>query len=184
MEYLEILRELQLPPMTQLGFVVRDITEALPRYAALYGIRTWYETDLAGTRFEYKGQPILQNLRVVLGFWGSLQLELLASYDTTSNLYTDFLAEHGEGLQHVACDVTGIEGRVAMARALGIEPIYRSWFSSPGGVTAVCAYLDLRSHGGAIVEMVEANWRGWPVKNTPFSLMVGAGLGQLKAIKV
>ena len=182
MEYLEILRELQLPPMTQLGFVVRDITEALPRYAALYGIRTWYETDLAGTRYEYKGQPLLQNLRAVLGFWGSLQIELLASYDTTSNLYTDFLAEHGEGLQHVACDVADLEKRVAMARALGIEPLYRSWFSSPGGVSAICAYLDLRSHGGTLVELVEAHWHGWPVKNSSFSLGVGARLGQVKVI--
>jgi len=109
LENLEILRQLHLPPVTQLGFVVRKIAEALPRYSALYAVRCWYETDLSGTRYEYRGQPIAQKLRSVLGFWGNMQIELLAPDETTSNLYTDFLAAHGEGFQHVACDVTNLE---------------------------------------------------------------------------
>ena len=70
-----------------------------------------------------------------------------------------------------------------MAKACkGSEPLYRSWFSSPGGVSAICAYLDLRSHGGTLVELVEAHWHGWPVKNSSFSLGLGARLGQVKVI--
>ncbi len=184
MQNIELLRQLQLPSVSQLGFVVRDLAAALPAYSALYGIRTWYETDLSGTRFAYKGQEIQQNLRVVLGFWGKMQIELICSYDSTSNLYTDFLAAHEEGLQHVACDVSNLENILAAARRLGVDPIYRSWFTSPGGVTAQCAYLDLRPYGGAMVELVEGRWNGWPVRNTPFSLQLGAWLGQVKTISL
>ena len=183
MEYLEILHQLKLPAITQLGFVVRNVAESMPKYAALYGVRTWYEADLKGVRAEYKGQPIEQNLQVVLGFLGSLQIELICSHDATSNLYTDFVTAHGEGLHHVACDVPNLESKIAAARQLGIEPIYRTWFRSPGGVVALCAYLDLTPHGGAMVELVEGRLHGLPVRNTPFSLKLGAWLGQMKSIK-
>jgi hypothetical protein len=90
-------------PARQVGYVVRDIEQAMLHWVAL-GVGPWfYKARVESTEFRYRGQPSrLPALSIALANTGDLQLELIQPRDDAPSLYLDTLGHYGEGAQHLA----------------------------------------------------------------------------------
>lgn len=90
-------------PVRQIGYVVKDVEQAMQRWAAL-GVGPWfYKEAVESTEYRYYGKASpLPKLSIALANSGDLQLELIQQRDDAPTLYLDSLAQQGEGAQHVA----------------------------------------------------------------------------------
>ena len=90
-------------PVRQVGYVVRDIEQAMAHWARL-GVGPWfYKEDVVSTEYIYYGKASrLPKLSIALANSGDVQLELIQQRDDSPSLYLDSLARSGEGAQHVA----------------------------------------------------------------------------------
>ena len=90
-------------PVRQVGYVVRDIEQAMLEWSRL-GVGPWfYKGEVLSTEFRYYGKPSrLPQLSIALANSGDLQIELIQQRDDAPTLYLDTLARHGEGAQHLA----------------------------------------------------------------------------------
>ena len=90
-------------PVRQVGYVVKDIEQAMLQWSRL-GVGPWfYKEEVISTEFRYRGRDsALPQLSIALANSGELQIELIQQRDDAPSLYLDTLATHGEGAQHLA----------------------------------------------------------------------------------
>lgn len=88
----------------QVGYVVRDIEQAMQHWSSVLGVGPWfYKPEVGTTEFRYRGQTARPpKLSIALANAGELQIELIQQRDDAPSLYLDTLARGGEGAQHVA----------------------------------------------------------------------------------
>jgi len=142
------------PVIDQVGLVVRDLDDGMDRFGALLGLDGWevkvFEPpDLREAT--YRGEPTEMRFRLAVAPLGPVDVELIEPVEG-ENTYTAHLAEHGEGLHHVACfSMDDPAGAVAAYRDAGVEVLQ-------GGVYRGSRfwYLDLReAMNGVVFEVVE-----------------------------
>lgn len=87
----------------QVGYVVRDIEQAMARWADL-GVGPWfYKARVPSTEYRYFGADSpLPELSIALANSGDVQIELIQQRNDVPTLYRDTLAQQGESAQHVA----------------------------------------------------------------------------------
>ncbi|MCC9078921.1 VOC family protein [Litorilinea aerophila] len=144
---------IHLGPVVQVGIVVRDVEATLRAWMERFHlpparIVDWPPegTDLAATA-TYRGGPGRFRMRLAFVETGPVQLEFIQPLEG-ENIYSEFLAEHGEGIHHLLFEVDDPE-----AVAAGLEvPILQSGGSTlrPG---ALWAYLDTQALLGAMIEL-------------------------------
>ena len=105
----------------QIGIIVRNLDETMRTYIDDYGIGPWTVYDFNDETVDemiVDGAPQRYSMRLATAMIGKLQWELIepTSGDT---IYSRFLAEHGEGVQHIALDVDNYEHTVDRLHALG-----------------------------------------------------------------
>ena len=91
-------------PIRQLGYVVRDIEQAMQHWSQTLGIGPWFYSErFAFDKFLYGGEGFDGiELSVAMTNSGDMQIELIEQRCQTPSMYLDFLANSGEGLQHIA----------------------------------------------------------------------------------
>jgi methylmalonyl-CoA/ethylmalonyl-CoA epimerase len=146
---------LDLGPVVQVGFVVRDAAATARAWTERFNLAPpqivdWPppERNLEGTR-TFRGQPANFRMRLVFVETGPVQLEFIEPLEGES-LFSEFLAQHGEGLHHILFEVDD-----PRAVAAGIDAqILQSGGSvlRPG---AEWVYLDTQEMLGCIVELRE-----------------------------
>lgn len=95
--------DIDLPEITQVGFVVEDIEDAIERYRLVMGLESW-----VAYRFEppelsdtwYRGDPVEFSMRIAHTYVGETNLEFIEPLEGP-NIYADYLEEHGEGIHHL-----------------------------------------------------------------------------------
>lgn len=117
--------------------------------------RSYYETVLGATLEAVEEVPT-QGVRVAFyrlgGGAGGVRLELLEPLSPDSPVER-FLEKRGEGVHHVAFDVSGIEERLRALREGGVELIDDTARAGAHGTRI--AFLHPRSTGGVLTELVE-----------------------------
>lgn len=107
----------------QIGVVVRDLDRTMKRLTDIFGIGPFrvIECPPAGRedRQFYRGAPARFRTRQAFADLGSIELELIQPVEGKS-LWSDFLAEHGEGLHHVRFNIPELEQATARLKAMGI----------------------------------------------------------------
>jgi catechol 2,3-dioxygenase-like lactoylglutathione lyase family enzyme len=96
--------DVALPGVDQVAVVVEDLQDGVDRWRAILGVEEW-----AIHRFEppalaettYRGDDVEYGMWLALGEAGDTQIELIEP-TMGETIYHDHLAEHGEGLHHVA----------------------------------------------------------------------------------
>ena len=79
----ELQAALGLPPVNQLGYVVRDLEQAIRLYEPVFGN---FETlDAFDLEWEYRGRPETSSIKVAVAKSGDVEIELMAY-----NLRQDF----------------------------------------------------------------------------------------------
>lgn len=95
----------------QLGIVVKNIDASVGRYKSMLGVEdgaiTRFRTsDLPDwTKLKYKGAPVDFQLDIALINHAGIQFELIQPLSGDANAYSDFLAQVGEGIQHIMVQV-------------------------------------------------------------------------------
>lgn len=88
----------------QIGIVVRDLDATIQRYTDDYGIGPWqvhqFKREDVKEWFEH-GQATEPSTRIATAMVGRVQWELIQPLDDKS-IFARFLAEKGEGVQHIA----------------------------------------------------------------------------------
>ncbi|MFB6108885.1 MAG: VOC family protein [Haloplanus sp.] len=97
--------DVDVPEITQIGFVVEDIDDGMDRFGGTLGLGPWevyrFEPPTLTDTY-YRGDPHDYSMVLALTFAGETMIELIEPLEGPS-LYTEHLEEHGEGLHHVAC---------------------------------------------------------------------------------
>jgi hypothetical protein len=139
-------------PVMQNAFVVRDIAAAVEFWSGKVGVGPFYclEHIQFGDVY-FRGAPLRLDMSVALAQWGNLQIELIQQHDDTPSIYSEFLARHGEGLQHLGVLTAALDEHLARLKPLGVEPV--QWGATATGMRF--AYVDTDRHAGGMIELVE-----------------------------
>ncbi len=81
---------------------------------------------------------------------GESKIELLAATNDESPI-AKFLEKRGEGIHHIAFDVTDIDAEISRLQAEGFELINKT--SKPGADNKMIAFLHPKCTGGVLVEL-------------------------------
>jgi methylmalonyl-CoA/ethylmalonyl-CoA epimerase len=146
------IEELKLPPVYQLGYVVKNIDQACEFYTSTFGIGPFDvidEVDMEGVIF--RGKPTSTTIKVAFAKSEKVELEFIQPL-TGSNPYTEFLETKGDGIHHLGFVVDDMDAWLKDFAAKGLEPI----FHHDMGVMDF-AYFDTSMFGGLMLELL--HWK-------------------------
>ena len=151
----------QLGPISHVGIAVEDCEKAAAWWERVFGIGPFstetYVLD-ESTGFRFKGEPARAKMKASIAWSGKVFVELVEVLEGESP-HTEFLRQHGEGLQHVAFSVTDIGKVVERLAPEGLEPILEYRFEvDQGGRRFLVQEVYLNSAefiGGSTVQLIE-----------------------------
>ena len=127
--------------INHIGIAVKSISEALPIYKDVFGM-------------VYEGEEIVPSQKVKVAFLlaGNTRIELLEPIDETSAI-AKFIETKGEGIHHLALEVTSIKDRIAELKDKGIQLIDEE--PRPGAHHTEVAFIHPKSVHRVLVELCE-----------------------------
>jgi methylmalonyl-CoA/ethylmalonyl-CoA epimerase len=141
--------DLKLPPVYQLGYVVRDIDKACEFYEATYGVgpfQVFPEVIMDGAIL--RGTPVDTRIKVALAKSDKIEIEFIQPLQG-KNLYTEFLEAKGDGMHHLGFVVEDMNAWKEQFAARGFAPV----FHRDMGVMEF-AYFDTSTIGGLMLELL------------------------------
>ncbi|MDA8217914.1 MAG: VOC family protein [Dehalococcoidales bacterium] len=142
--------------INQICAVVRDARTAMRAYWETAGIGPWRLYTVSSEEFEqasYRGGAGRFKFLMALADLGNVQFELIQPLEGDS-IYSDFLARHGEGIQHLATRVPDMGKAVEEASANGVAVVqaglHRRGRPKGGGF----AYLDTEEALHVTLELI------------------------------
>lgn len=122
-----------------LGIAVKDMEAANKLYSVLLNTNP------------YK-QESVESEGVITSFFimGESKIELLAATNPDSPI-AKFIEKRGEGIHHIAFDVTDIDAEISRLQAEGFELINKT--AKPGADNKLIAFLHPKSTSGVLVEL-------------------------------
>jgi methylmalonyl-CoA/ethylmalonyl-CoA epimerase len=133
------------PPMLRiehLGIAVRNLAESNELFRLLLG------------EAHYKIETV-ESEKVTTSFFriGESKLELLEASDPGSPI-ARFIEKRGEGIHHVAFEVTDIRAEIRRLEAAGFVPLNRE--PKPGADNKLVAFFHPKSTGGVLIELCQS----------------------------
>ena len=140
----------RLPPVEQVGIVVRDVDQAVEFFSMAlgWGPFTIMESEMKG--FTYGGRTGDCRLKMAFARSGKVEIELIQVLEGETP-HSDFLRHHGEGMQHLRFRVDDCEGMLSALAGEGVEPVWGQKFPA----MAEFAYLKTDKTSGLMVELFE-----------------------------
>ena len=93
----ELISTIGLPPVSQIGVVVKDVDRAVEYYSSAFGFEPFTTHEFIPEKHWYMKKPSYLRLKMGKSMWDHLELELLQPLEGES-LHEEFLRTHGEGL--------------------------------------------------------------------------------------
>jgi len=131
----DALESLGLPPIDQVGFVVRSIEETKQRYGALFGPFT--EMDGSVEAADYRGKKADADLAILFGHSGDLEIEFI-EWRGGESPHREFIEQGREGMHHLRYRVEDADHWIEKVGKVGYKPIWYKQFSAD----TVFAYLE------------------------------------------
>jgi len=97
--------------IAQISLFVRDVEKTIENYQNIVGIGPWEVFDVKPHMLHdltFRGKPGNFTMKVGLTKVGPVELELIQPTSGDS-VYSDFIAQHGEGISHLAFTVDDVE---------------------------------------------------------------------------
>jgi catechol 2,3-dioxygenase-like lactoylglutathione lyase family enzyme len=142
-------------PVHQIGIVVASCDAALSRYTAVFGYPEWRRSSFGPEdvqRMTLRGGDASYSMR--LAFAGTApELELIEPAGGES-LYSEWLAERGQGLHHLAIVVSSLDETIETMEREGFPNIQSGHGFAPDNKGGY-AYFDTVGALGFILEAVE-----------------------------
>ena len=140
--------ELDLPPMSQIGFVVSNVERAIEQHEPMFGPFEVIVSHIEAANF--RGTDRDCSVKLGLGKSGDIEIELIELLDGESP-HREFLAQGRTGMHHVRFDVENLDERVEQARGIGFQPI---WYKQYSEDVKFC-YLE-REGDSLVIEFLQA----------------------------
>jgi len=135
----------------QNGYVVRDIDAAMRFWIEKLRVGPFfYVPSVKIDWFRYRGMDSPLEMSVALANSGDLQIELIQQRNNAPSMYLDFLARHGEGLQHMSYWSMDYQALYDRAVAAGCLVGHEGQIGGPKGRFA---YFDTSGHAGTVIEI-------------------------------
>ena len=122
-----------------LGIAVHSLDETVPVYEKALGLHC-----------EHREEVPSQKVRTAFFDVGGVHLELLEPTSPESPI-AKFLADHGEGIHHLAFRTDNITEQLAQAAGAGMRLIHEKPFEGAAG--KLVAFLHPKSTHGVLVEL-------------------------------
>lgn len=150
---------MELPPVTQIGVVVKDLDKSMELYSKTFGIGPFDRVfEVVPDKNWYMGEQSPVRLKAGQARWGTMEYELIQPMEGKS-VHQDFLDVHGEGLHHLAVDVRDydeIVQKMTQARFRELQtmenyiPLHDAWVRA--------SFFDIQDAGGIILEVIHRPW--------------------------
>ncbi len=149
--------------IAQVAFVVRNLEARMQAFWTDFGVGPWSIYAFEPPRVKdmtYRGQRQDFRMRVAFAMCGETQIELVQSV-AGPNLYEEFLAQCGEGVQHLGIHVADMDSATQQMRALGYELIQsgRGYGVRGDGAFAYFATADRLS---TLIELIQLPQERYP----------------------
>jgi len=154
-----IKRQLRLPEVGQMGYVVSDVDRALDHYKETFGVGPWMLLDVRPEPCIEKGREVHPLLRIALAYSGSVQVEFIQVLEGESFHLQQVKESVGEA-HHLGFMVQDMGRRLDAYGKRGIEVLQRGTIKE-AGVRVDYAYLDTVGQAGIIIELLQ--WRLGPL---------------------
>lgn len=122
-----VLKQLGLPPIAQLGHVVRDLRAAMALYEPLYGPFTTMDGSVQ--EVTYRGRLADAKLALAFGRSGDLEIELI-EWQGGESPHREFIERGREGIHHVQFRVDDCDGWIEKVKPVGYEVIWYKRYSA------------------------------------------------------
>jgi catechol 2,3-dioxygenase-like lactoylglutathione lyase family enzyme len=149
--------------IAQVAVVVRDLDAKMRACSEDLGIGPWAIYTFGPPRVKdmtFRGQRQDFSMRVAFGMCGDTQIELVQSL-TGPNLYEEFLAQCGEGVQHLGIHVTDMDASTRQMQALGYDLIQSGRGYGVQGDGAF-AYFATADRLGTLIELIQLPKERYP----------------------
>lgn len=140
-----------LAPVMQLAFVPRDVDTALAFWTRTMGVGPFFHLPHIGYKAaRYRGQPSHVDFSVWIGYWGDLQIELIAQHCDSPSIYKSWLDEGREGQHHVCLLVDSIAHAREVCAEAGATVEQEIFLDN-----AEAIYVDTGGGPGTLVEILQ-----------------------------
>jgi len=143
--------KIKMPPVEQVGIVVKDVEQAVEYYSAVFGWGPFSISEFEIKGCLLRGKPSDCRLKLAMAQSGQVEIELIQVLEGETP-HSEFLREKGEGLHHLRFSVDDLDGILAAWAKEGIEPV---WYHSMPEIGVSWAYLNTDRIGGTMVELIE-----------------------------
>ena len=143
----DLSQALNLPPVNQVGFVVKNLEQALALYEPLFG--SFQQMDATDMEWDYRGRPEKSSLKIAFGNSGDVEIELI-EWVCGETPHKEFLEAGREGMHHLRFIVDNLEEKVKEAAAFGYQEIWYKRF----GEGLAASYLE-REGDPLVIEFFE-----------------------------
>ena len=148
---------LNLPPVSQIGIVVSDIDKAVEYYTTFFGLGPFTKMDFRPDKYWYRGEPAHMKIRQAKAMWGEIELELMQPIEGESLIH-DFLAEQGEGINHLGFFIDNYDEAYEEMICNGFMPMMEAEAEVEDRGIVKAVWFDTIRVGGVFFELI---WRSW-----------------------
>lgn len=148
-------KKLQLPPLSQVGVVVKDVDKAIDYYSKTFGIGPFTTVVFKPEKHWVNGKPFPVTLKIAFAPMGPVQLELLEPLSESP--HKEFLETHGEGLQHLGFYIDDYDEWISYLKQQGVGILYNAECDVEGMGHIRAAYMDSQAGkpGNILIELLE-----------------------------
>jgi hypothetical protein len=154
----ELRAKLQLPPISQIGFVVWNADRMAANYSTVLGVGPWTVYDFVPDKYWFREQLSPLKLRMGKAIIGDIELVLSQPVEGRS-LHQEFLETCGEGVHSLTFNTLDYDAMFHRFLQAGFEPVMRAetYVEAYEGHLRAC-YFDTRSVCGTLLEIRWASW--------------------------
>jgi len=147
-------KKFTLPPVSQIGVVVKDLKKAIEYYSKVFGIGPFMTFEFAPKKHWLKGKPMPIKLNIAAAQWGPDMFELIQPVEGDAP-HRWFLEKHGEGLQHLGFMVEDYDGWKDYLVQQGIDVLMEAETDVEGLGHVRGAYMESDKTGGVLFELLD-----------------------------
>jgi len=177
----DVKKQLRLPKLGQIGYVVTQVDTTMAYYKDILGIGPWLLLDERPDPCIEKGREVHPLLRIALAYMGPVQIELIQVLEGES-LHLERVRESRGGVHHLGFMVQDLDKRLDACHKMAIGILQRGTIKDVG-FTIDYAYLDTVEAAGIILEFIQWRLGSIPVPINRAVFNVVASLGARTLLK-
>lgn len=149
------LEDLQLPPLMQVGFAVRNVEASASFFEKMLGLGPFeYQEATLDGDYRYRGRPSSCRMKIATVQSGGVQIELIEMLEGDHPCGAH-LEAHGEGINHLAFEVGDLDAMVARLDARGMTRIAEGSVKLESGMALRYAWFEGEEPSAPQLEFVE-----------------------------